>query len=108
MARKNSRGKAPGDVTFVSAAAASRDLALEVTRVPRRVILRLAQRPPHAKHDRPAQQREAGEQHQDPLRHGVAFITSSIGPEGTDPREACNNRGARRVGTIGGKEFRVL
>jgi len=43
-----------------------------------------------------------------PCVTGVAFITNSIGPEGTDPREACNNRGARRVGTIRGKEFRVL
>jgi hypothetical protein len=42
-----------------------------------------------------------------PCVTGVAFITSSIGPEGTDPREACNNRGARRGGTIGGKEFGV-
>jgi hypothetical protein len=35
-----------------------------------------------------------------PCVTGVAFITSSIGPEGTDPREACSNNGATRVGTI--------
>ena len=25
----------------------------------------------------------------------VAFITSSIGPEGTDPRDACNSNGTK-------------
>ena len=71
IARKNSRGSALGVRRFVSAAASSRrSRALEVARELRRAVLRLRQRPPDAEHDRPAQQREAGEQHQDPLRHG--------------------------------------